>query len=117
MVNKSASVNMAQSTGQEDRSPIVTTYDWQEYVSTFCTKVKGFKKLHHLCFNSASLGFVYVNDKAGSTEVKRSVKIWSPKADELPPIFSPDGLSLQWQWCLYNKIREFGPDKLKDITM
>ena len=100
-------------------SPIVTIYDWQEYFSTFHTKAKGIKKLHHLYFDSASPGFVYVKEKAGSTEVKRltlKVKNWSPKADELPPILPPAGLSLQWQWYLYNKIREFCPDNLKDIT-
>ena len=119
VVNESASVNVAQPTGREDGSPIVTTYNWQEYFSTFCTKVKGIKKLHHLRFDSASPGFVYVKEKAGSTEVKVSVvkvRNWSPKADELPPILSPAGLSLQRQWYLYNKIREFCPDHLKDIT-
>ena len=118
VVNESASVNVAQPTGREDRSPIVTTYDWQEYFSTFCTKVKGIKKLHHLRFDSASPGFVYVKEKAGSTEVKRSilkVKQWSPKADELPPILPPSGLSLQRQWYLYHKIGEFCSDLLRDV--
>ena len=119
VVNESASVNVAQPTGREDGSPIVTTYNWQEYFSTFCTKVKGIKKLHHLRFSSSSPGFIFVKEKAGSPEVKRSilkVKDWSPKADELPPILPPSGLPLQRQWYLYNKIREFCPDHLKDIT-
>lgn len=41
--------------------------------STFCTMVKGIKKLHHLRFNLTSLGFVYVKEKAGSIEVKKSI--------------------------------------------
>ena len=45
VVNESASVNVAQPTGLEDGSVVVTTYDWQEYFKTFCTKVKGIKKL------------------------------------------------------------------------
>ena len=118
VVNESATVNVAQPTGREDGSPIVTTYDWQEYFSTFCTKVKGIKKLHHLRFDSASPGFVYVKERAGSTEVKRSilkVKNWSPKADELPPILPPSGLSLQRQWYLYNHIREYCTEATKDV--
>ena len=56
VVNESASVNVAQPTGQEDGSSLVTTYDWQEYFKDVCTKVTGIKKLHHLQFNSAYLG-------------------------------------------------------------
>ena len=48
VVNESAAVSVAQPTGLEDGSVVVTTYDWQEYFKTFCTKVKGIKKLHHL---------------------------------------------------------------------
>jgi len=119
VVNGSASVNIAQPTGLEDGSVVVTTYDWQEYFKAFCTKVKGIKKLHHLRFDSASPGYILVKEKAGSTEVKRyilKVKSWSPKADQLPPILPPSGLSNQRQWYLYNKIREFCPENLKDIT-
>ena len=119
VVNESASVNVAQLNGSEDGSVIVPTYDWQEYFATYCTKVKGIKKLHHLRFDSASPGCVFVKESAGSNEVKRSilkVKNWSPKADQLPPVLPPSGLSLQRQWYLHKKIREFCPDNFKDIT-
>ena len=119
VVNESAAVNVAQPTGREDGSPIVTTYNWQDYFSTFFTKLKGIKKLHHLRFSSSSPRIVYVKEKAGSPEVKIAmlkVKDWSPKADELPSILPPSGLSLKRQWYLYNKIVEFCPDNLKDIT-
>ena len=75
----------------------MTTYDWQEYFKTFCTKVPGIKKLHHLQFDSVHPGCISVKEKAGSTEVKRSilkVQSWSPKADELPPVLPPAGLSV-----------------------
>ena len=85
----------------------------------FCTKVKGIKKLHHLWFDSPSPGYIFMKERAGSTEVKRyilKVKSWSPKADQLPPILPPSSFSNQRQWYLYNKIREFCPENLKDIT-
>ena len=37
VVNVSASVNVAQPTGREDESAVVTTYDWQEYFKDYCT--------------------------------------------------------------------------------
>ena len=52
VVNESASVNVAQPTGLEDGTVLVTTYDWQEYFKNFCTKVAGIKKLHHIRFDS-----------------------------------------------------------------
>ena len=119
VVNESASVNVAQPTGLEDGSALVTTYDWQEYFKAFCTKITGIKKLHHLRFDSAHPGFIFVKEKAGSTEVKRSilkVKSWSPKADQLPPVLPPAGLSSKRQWYLHDKIREFCPDNFKDVT-
>ena len=96
VVNESASVNVAQPTGREDGSPIVVIYNWQDYVLTFCTKVKRIKKLHHLRFSSSSSGFIFVKEKGGSPEVRRTllkVKDWSPKADELLPILPPSGFS------------------------
>ncbi len=119
VVNDSAAVNIAQPTGLEDGSVVVTTYDWQNYFSQFHTKVKGIKKLHHLRFESASPGCIFVKERAGSTEVKRNIlknKSWKPTADQLPPVLPPSGLSLQRQWYLYEKIREFCPDHLKDTT-
>ena len=58
MVNESAAVNIAHPTELEDRSDVVTTYDWQNYFSQFCTKVKGIKKMHYLHFESTSPGFI-----------------------------------------------------------
>ena len=117
VVYESASVNVAKPFRREDESPIVT-HDWQDYFSTFCTKVKGIKKLHYLCFSSSFPRFIFVKEKAGSPEVWRTllkVKDWSPKADELPTILPLSGLSLKRQWYLHNKIREFCPDYLKTL--
>ena len=58
VVNESASVNVAQPTGREDESPIIATYNWQDYFSTFCTKVK-----------ASSPRTIFVKEKASSPEV------------------------------------------------
>ena len=94
VVNDSAAVNIAQPIGLEDGS-VVATYNWQEY-SQFCTKVKGINKLHHLRFSSSSPGFIFVKERAGDTEMKRSIlknANWKPQADQLPPVLPPSGLS------------------------
>ena len=112
------SVNIAQPTGQEDGSPIVITYNSQDYFSTFCTKVKVIKKLHYLRFSSSSPVLIFVKEKAGSPEVQRNllkVKDWSPKADKLPPNPTSIWSLTPAAWYLY-KIREFCPDHLKDAT-
>jgi hypothetical protein len=65
------------------------------YFKTFCTKVTGIKKLHHIRFDSAHPGFIFAKEKTASTEVKRSilkVASWSPQADQLPPVLHPAGL-------------------------
>ena len=107
VVNESATVNIAQPTGFEDGGVCVPTYDWQQHFTTFCSKVKGIKKLHHLRFESASPGCIFVKERAGSSEIKLCIlkdMNWQPTAEELPPIITPSGLPLQRQWYLYNKI-------------
>ena len=117
-----AAINITQATGLEDGSVVVTTYNQQEY-SQFCMKVKGIKKLHHLCFESSSPGFIFVKERAGATEVKRSIlkdKNWNPQADQVipcPPILRT--LST----VAVVSVREdqgigfgFCPDHLKDTT-
>ena len=63
VMNESAAVNIAQPIGLEDGSVVVTTYDWQNYFSQFCTKVKGIKKIHHLRFESTSPGFIFMKER------------------------------------------------------
>lgn len=119
VVNESAAVNIAQPTALEDGSVVVKTYNWQDYFATYCTKVAGIKKLHHLRFDSAHPGYIFVKEKSGSPEVKRCIlkdKTWSPTVEQLPPVLTPSGLSLQRQWYLYEKIREYCPDNFQDIT-
>ena len=104
VVNESAAVNTAQPTALEDGSVIVQAYNWQEYFGTYCTKVAGIKKLHHIRFDSTHPDYIFVKEKSGSPEEKRCILkdiTWSPTEEQLPPVLSPSGLSLQRQWYLY----------------
>ena len=70
VVNQSPVVNVAQPTGSADGQVVVPTYDWLEFFTPYL-KVTGIKKLHHLRFESASTGCIFVKERAGSEEVKR----------------------------------------------
>ena len=119
VVNESAAVNVAHPTALEDGRLVVKTYDWQEYFATYCTKVPGIKKLHHIRFDAAHPGYIFVKEKSGSTEEKKCIlkdKTWLPTAEQLPPVLSPSGLSLQRQWYLYDRIREYISQSCQNIT-
>lgn len=75
--------------------------------------------MHHLRFCASSPGIVFCREKANSPEVSISLlkKSNTPVSfDEDPEILVPAGLSVDRQWYLYNKIREFCPDRSKDVT-
>ena len=118
VVNKSAVVNMAQ-LNATDGEVLVPTYDWQAFFSAAFQKLEGIKKLHHLRFTSDSPGCVYVREKSDSSEVKLCLLKHPdqiPCFRELPPLLSPAGLPMQRHWYLYNKIREFCPERTRDVT-
>ena len=81
------------------------------------TALKGIKGIQHFRFVATSPGMVHVKCKSSSTE--RIIKLikddtWSPSAHNLPDIITPPGLSLQRQWYLFEKIRDFCSDATKD---
>ena len=41
---------------------------------------------------------------------------WQPNAQDLPCIIPPLGLSLERQWYLYERIREFCPEEDRDAV-
>ena len=41
---------------------------------------------------------------------------WRPTATELPDRIIPPGLSLERQWYLFEKVREYCPDHCKDLV-
>ena len=60
---------------------------------------------------------VYV--KCKSSDIEKKIKLakditWSPSVNNLPELIVPPGLSLERQWYLFQKIREFCSDATKD---
>ena len=111
-------VNVAEPTGSTEGEVLVLTCDWQSFLGSFFKKFKGIKKLHHSRFESDSPGVGFAIEKSDSVETELSLMKTShqPLTTEMPQQLAPSGLSLQCQWYLYQKIREFYPDEMQDIT-
>ena len=77
--------------------------------------------MSHFRFTSSSPGKVFVRNACDATSNEKEINLlkdisWLPQPSSLPSIVSPDGLSLQRQWYLYDKIREFCPLEVQDLV-
>jgi len=120
-VEGSACVNFAQLVGKSDGTILVPTYDWSSYFSdnVIQTYLKGITKMHHFRFSATHPGAVSVHNFSDDSERKINLlkdPHWRPTSTELPELIPPPGLSLERQWYLYQKIREFCPEEAKDIV-
>ena len=121
MVEESAVVNHAQLVGTQDGTTLVPTYNWAEffYAPFRQTALKGIKSMHHLTFTSSKPGSVVVKDTINSPEWEINMIVdskWRPRADQLPPIISPSGLSKERKQYLFEKIREYCPPHCQDLV-
>ena len=121
VVEESAEVNHAQLVGAQDGTVIVPTYDWAEFFKQPFNQqaLKGLKKMHHLTFTDSKPGSVIVKDTINSPE--REIKFlkdekWQPRADVLPTVVPPPGLSRERRQYLFDKIREFCPPHCQDLV-
>ena len=117
-VSQSASVNVPQLVGSLDGQTFVPTYNWSENFEdkTIKTALRGISQLHHFHFLADHPGKVFVKTSSSSSSSERQVTLlkdttWKPAANELPPLVKPNGLSAERQLYLYEKIREFCPEK------
>ena len=121
VVQASAEVNHAQLVGNENGDVIVPTYDWADHfdVPFRQTALKGIKSFHHFTFNASQPGEVAVQTVCDGP--KKHLKLlsdpaWRPQRTDLPPIIKPNGLTLERQCYLYEKIREFCQPDVRDIV-
>ena len=120
-VNSSATPNVAQLVGSQSGEMIVPTYNWSSYFDehTVKTALKGIKKMQHFHFSSRFPGQVKVYNELDGNEKTITLHkdpSWTPTPTDLPEYIVPPGLSLERQWYLHDKIREFCPDSCQDIV-
>lgn len=117
----SSVVNIPQLIGTLNGQCLVPSYNWSDHFDQHIVKtaLKGIKKNHHFRFTSSSPGAVFVK-KSCEDEEKKIVLLkdpsWQPSYDDLPDVLDPPGLSLERQWYLHDKIREFCSDNSKDMV-
>ena len=121
VATKSASVNHPQLVVHHDGTSIVPFYDWSNYFEeyTIKTALKGITQMQHFRFNAVFPGHVFVKESNDGKE--RKIKLvkdatWKPSLTNLPDIIPPPGLTLERQWYLHHKIREFCSKNTKDIV-
>ena len=120
VVERSATVNHPQLVGTHDGTMYVQFYNWSEFFDPYMvqTALKGISQMHHFRFCASNPGVVYV--KYSSDDDEKQIKLlkapWDPTLHDMPAIIQPPGLTVERQWYLYNKIREFCPDEVKDIV-
>ena len=122
VAERSAVVNHAQLVGEYDGTIHVPMYDWSKFFEghTIQTAMKGITQMHHFRFSADHPGVVFVKNAIDDLE-ERKINLlrsttWRPTSTSLPDQIIPPGLSLERQWYLYQKIRDFCPDMSKDIV-
>ena len=121
VVKRSASVNHPQLIGEYDGTTHVKMYDWSSFFESHTIKsaLKGISKMQHFRFTADHPGYVFVKSSSDSLETKIKLlkdTTWKPDKHVLPEVITAPGLSVEQQWYLFNKIREFCPDEVKDLV-
>ena len=96
-------------------------YNWSSFFESHTIKsaLKGISKMQHFRFTADQPGYVFVKTSSDSPETQ--IKLlkdtsWKPDKNVLPEVITAPGQSLERQWYLYNKMREFCPDEVQDIV-
>ena len=119
VVNESAAPNVAQLVGSQSGEMLVPMYDWSSYFDdiTVKTALKGITQMHHFHFSKSFPGKVKVrNNTDDNWRTINLLKDPSWRPSSLPKQLIPPGLSLERQWYLHDKIREFCPEHCRDLV-
>ena len=119
-VNDSGSPNVALLVGTQNGEVIVPMFNWSEYFEevTVKTALKGISHMHHFHFTSTASGKIFVKDTVDDNEqcINLLKSSWHPSSCDLLTHIIPPGLSLERQYYLYDKIRQFVPHDLQDLV-
>ena len=118
LVETSARANSVQLVGDESGQSIVPMYDWASFLQPHFNKVAQIKQFHHFSMSARAPGKLRVKKEAEGEEQELTLLRgdWLPRADTLPAVIQPPGLPLARQQYLFEKIRPYCPDSVKDIV-
>ena len=118
VVEESAACNICQLVGAQDGSTIVPSRDWAKFLSSHFRRLDGIKQYQHFRFERDHPGVVFLRKTATADEEERCLLcgVWSPSPVEKPPPITPAGLSLERRRYLYDKIREYCREDVRDLV-
>ena len=118
VVEESAACNICQLVGAQDGSTIVPSRDWARFLSPHFRRLDGIKQYHHFRFERDHPGVVFLKKTATAEEEQRCLLrgVWSPSPVDKPPSVLPAGLSLERRRYLYEKIREYCREDVRDLV-
>ena len=118
LVEESARANSVQLVGDESGQSIVPMYNWATFLQPHFNKVVQIKKFHHFSMSANAHGKLRVKKEADGEEHELTLLRgnWLPTADSLPAIITPPGLPLARQQYLFEKVRPYCPDSVKDVV-
>lgn len=116
-VELSADVNHAQLVGTQSGEILVPMYNWSSFFQPHFKPLPHLKKYHHFNFTCTCTG-VTVKEFSDSdtTTINIITSNWAPSFSDLPNEITPIGLSEERKTYLYNHVREFCPEELRDMV-
>ena len=118
VVEESAACNICQLVGAQDGRVIVPSRDWAGFLSSYYRRLDGIKQYHHFRFERSHPGVVFLKKTAMAEEEERVLLrvAWTPSPTDKPPSIAPQGLSLERQKYLFDKIREYCREDVRDLV-
>ncbi len=116
VVNISATVNESQLVGSQSGEPLVPMYDWVGMFGSHLKKIPLITRQHHFKFCTSIKGMVTFKEYSDSNETEYQLTSDVSLADDFPDVITPQGLPLQRQWYLHDKIRDFCSIDTRDLV-
>ena len=94
--------------------------EWDTFLSTTFRPYRGIRKIQHFRFTKKSPGIVFTRVACDDPEsqynlLKRGVRANQFKADKLPQLLAPPGISAERAQYLHDEIREFVNPEFRDV--
>lgn len=81
---------------------LVNWYDWKSFLSKYFQHIPAITGYHHFCFDQNFPGCVFVQVVADSPEQKVKILSVEASSEELPTVFTPDGINLKRKFLLFS---------------
>lgn len=109
--------NYSELVGLENGQLLIPIYNWKDYLALYFKKFDRIKSYQHFRFSSADQGTVFFKELRDSKELSQNLlKDASVVPTGMPEEIKPTGLSPERKLYLYNEIREFCKEEVKDLV-